>query len=29
MDSAGVKYKLTVKQLLENGIEVIGTLEQI
>jgi hypothetical protein len=28
-DSAGVKYKLTVKQLLENGTEVVGNLEQI
>jgi hypothetical protein len=28
-DSAGVKYKLTVKQLLENGTEVLGNLEQI
>ena len=28
-DDAGVKYKLTVKQLLENGTEVLGNLEQI
>ena len=28
-DNAGVKYKLTVKQLLENGTEVLGNLEQI
>ena len=28
-DDNGVKYKLTVKQLLENGTEVLGNLEQI
>jgi hypothetical protein len=28
-DSAGVKYKLNIKQLLENGTEVLGNLEQI
>ena len=26
---AGVKYKLNIKQLLENGTEVLGNLEQI
>ena len=28
-DIAGVKYKLNIKQLLENGTEVLGNLEQI
>jgi hypothetical protein len=28
-DNAGVKYKLTVKQVLQNGTEVLGNLEQI
>jgi hypothetical protein len=27
--STGVKYKLTVKKILENGTEVLGNLEQI